>query len=237
MSAYAFLQQRFDAMQPRERMLVSVTVGVLLVLFIYVLLVEPASKEAASNREQVESLEPQVASGKEALARLQAELARDPDAERRAALERLNQESGELDGRLRGDQAAVIPPGRMPAVLRELLGRDARLTVQGVRSLPPEVLRWSPAPTPAPAPAAGAPAALAAPEAPAADGVPSLFRHRVELRFEGDYAAALDYIRAVEALPLRVRLDNLEVDATRWPRLGITLTVETLGLEEGWIGV
>lgn len=234
MSAYAAVLQRFDAMQARERTLVSLAVGVLLVLFIYVLFVEPASKDAKSNNEQIGSLAPQVASGKEALARLQAELARDPEAERRSALERLNKEAGELDGRLREDQAAVIPPGRMPAVLRELLGRDARLTVQGVRSLPPEVLRWSPAPPPATTP--GAPAAPVE-AAPAADVVPSLYRHRVELRFEGDYAAALDYIRAVEALPLRVRLDDLQVDATQWPRLGITLTVETLGLEEGWIGV
>lgn len=240
MSRFAALQQRFDAMQPRERMLISVTLGVLVVLGLYVLWIEPASKAAASNATQIESLAPQVESARAALALVQEELARDPEAERRLALDRLKQESGELDARLRADEAAVIPPGRMPAVLRDLLGRDARLTVLGVRALPPEVLRWSPAPAPAPPPgtAAAAPAApTAEASVPSAEGIPALYRHRVVLRFEGDYAAALDYVRAVEALPFRVRLHDLDVDAERWPALRITLTVETLGLQEGWIGV
>lgn len=154
MSRFAALQQRFDAMQPRERMLISVTAGVLLVLGLYVLWIEPASKTAAANAAQIESLAPQVESARVALARVQEELARDPEAERRVALDRLKQESAELDGRLRTDEAAVIPPGRMPAVLRDLLGRDARLKVLGVRALPPEVLRWSPAPAPSPSPGA-----------------------------------------------------------------------------------
>lgn len=220
MSGFDALQRRFDAMQPRERLLISLTFGVLLVVFLYVVWVEPASKTAASNAGQIEVLAPQVESGRAAMARLQDEIARDPEAARRLALDRLEQEAGELDGRLGEDRAAVIPPGRMPGVLRELLGRDARLSVLGVQALPPDVLRWSPA----------EPAAMV-------EGVPSLYRHRVVLRFQGDYAAALDYVRAVEALPYRVRLDELEVDAERWPRLEITLTVETLGLGEGWIGV
>ncbi|WP_397573299.1 type II secretion system protein GspM [Silanimonas sp.] len=237
MSRFAALQQRFDAMQPRERMLISVTLGVLVVLGLYVLWIEPASKAAASNTSQIESLAPQVESARAALALVQEELARDPEAERRLALDRLKQESSELDARLRADEAAVIPPGRMPAVLRDLLGRDARLTVLGVRALPPEVLRWSPAPAPAPPPGTAAAAPTAEASVPSTEGIPALYRHRVVLRFEGDYAAALDYVRAVEALPFRVRLHDLNVDAERWPALTITLTVETLGLQEGWIGV
>ncbi len=237
MSRFASLQHRFDAMQPRERMLISVTLGVLVVLGLYVLWIEPASKAAASNATQIESLAPQVESARAALAIVQEELARDPEAERRLALDRLKQESGELDARLRADEAAVIPPGRMPAVLRDLLGRDARLTVLGVRALPPEVLRWSPAPAPAPPPGTAAAAPTAEASVPSTEGIPALYRHRVVLRFEGDYAAALDYVRAVEALPFRVRLHDLNVDAERWPALTITLTVETLGLQEGWIGV
>jgi MSHA biogenesis protein MshJ len=227
MSRYAALQQRFDAMQPRERTMISVAIGVLLVLALYVLWIEPASKTAAANASQIETLAPQVESAKAALAIVQAELARDPEAARRVALDQLKAEAGELDTRLRADEAAVIPPARMPGVLRDLLGRDARLTLLGVRALPPEVLRWSPALA----------AASTDTPVPSADGMPALYRHRVVLRFEGDYAAALDYVRSVEALPLRVRLHDLVVDAERWPRLRITLTVETLGLEEGWIGV
>lgn len=227
MSTFQTMEQRFDALQPRERTLASVAVGVLLVLFVFLLWIEPAEKAAASQQEQIDTLAPQVAASREALATLQAELARDPEAARRALLEQLQVEAQELDVRLRADEAQVIPPGRMPGVLRDLLGRDARLVVVGVESLAPEVLRWSPE-------GAGNDAAAAG-SSPA--NVPALYRHRVRLRFEGDFAATLDYLRAVEALPTRIRMADLEVDAERWPRLAITLQVETLGLEEGWIGV
>lgn len=237
MSRFAAMQTRFDALQPRERTLVSVAAGALLVLGMYVLWIEPAAKTAQANAAQIETLLPQVESGRVALARVQEELARDPEAARRLALDQLRQESSALDGQLRSDANAVIPPSRMPAVLRDLLGRDARLKVLGVRALPPEVLRWSPAPAPVAAGGAPTPPDVDAAPAPAVEALPALYRHRVELRFEGDYAAALDYVRSVESLPLRVRLQDIEVDAERWPALTIRLTVETLGLEEGWIGV
>ena len=255
MSRIAALEARFEALQPRERTLASLAVGVLLVLFLFLLWIEPAQKAADARRTQIETLAPQVDAQRAALERVRAELAVDPEAARRALLDQLRGEAGSLDGELREDQAQVIPPSRMPALLRELMGETAGLRVVGVETLPPEVLRWTPAPsqsdtaapTVEPAPTAGvAPAptesttAASAPNAPAASlpaDLPALYRHRVVLRFEGDYAATLAYLRAVEAQPLRVRLDDLEVDATRWPVLSITLQVETLGLGEGWIGV
>lgn len=230
MSGMADLEQRFDALQPRERMLASIAGGVLLALLVYLVWVEPAAKAAAEQQAQIETLAPQVAAEREALARVNEELARDPEAARRILLEQLRGEAADIDARVRADQAALIPPARMPAVLRDLLGRDARLRLLGVEAQAPAVLRWSPAAAsvePSATPAAGGPGA----------DVPALYRHRVVLRFESDFAATLDYVRAVEELPLRVRLEDLEVDASRWPRLVITLQVETLGLEEGWIGV
>lgn len=236
-SAFERFQARFDALQPRERTLASVTVGVLLVLGVFVLWVEPAEKRSKANRDQIEALSPQVEQSRALDARLQAELAEDPEAARRALLGQLRDEAGELDARLREDQARVIPPARMPAVLRELLGRDARLRVVSVQSLPPEVLRWSPVAAPEAAEGASAPEpAPASPAAPAAT-VPALYRHRVALRFEGEFAATLAYLKAVEGLPYRLRLRELDVDASRWPVLSVRLEVETLGLEEGWIGV
>ena len=247
MTRLAALETRFEALQPRERTLASVAVGVLLVLVLYLLWIEPAQKAADAQRDQIETLAPQVDAQRAALDRVRAELAVDPEAARRALLEQLRSEAGTLDGELREDQAQVIPPSRMPALLRELMGETAGLRVVGVETLPPEVLRWAPAPaSAAAAPTASQAEATAAPSAapPATAGpastpsdLPALYRHRVVLRFEGDYAATLEYLRAVEAQPLRVRLDDLEVDATRWPALSITLQVETLGLGEGWIGV
>lgn len=227
------LHDWFDARQPRERLLVSLTVGVLGVAFLFLLLIEPAEKRLKADHGEIEALLPQVEQARVTLARLEKELATDPEAARRAQLAQLKAEAADLDGRLRADQAQVIPPARMPAVLRELLGRDARLRVLGVEALPPEVLRWTPAPAAEGTPVAGEERATA----PAVAGLPALYRHRVVLRFEGEFDAVLAYLKAVEALPYRLALADLAVEAETWPRLRIRLEVETLGLEEGWIGV
>lgn len=233
MSRLAGLEQGFEQRQPRERNLASAAIAVLLVLLLYVVWIEPVSKSAAAQREQAQTLAPQVAAEREALARVQDELSRDPEAARRGMLEQLRGEVTDLDVRLRTDEAAVIQPARMPAVLRDLLGRDARLRVVGVEVLAPEVLRWSQAMSVATEPATD-PASITS----SADArLPALYRHRVLLRFEGDFMAAIDYVRAVEALPKRVRIESFELEASRWPRIDIVLQVETLGLEEGWIGV
>lgn len=240
MSGFAQLQKRFDALQPRERTLFSVTAGVLLLAAIYVLWIEPTEKALALNKEQLASVEPQVEGSRAVLQRLQAELSRDPEDARRLALAQLQEEAKAIDGRLRDEQAGVIPPGNMPGVLRDFLGRDPRLSVVSVEALPPEATRWVPVAAAPPAEGANPNATQEAQDeaaAAAADVVPALYRHRVVLRFDGDFASALAYVRAVEALPFRVRLHAFHVDAEKWPRLRITLQVETLGLEEGWIGV
>lgn len=230
MSRIVMIEQRFDALQPRERTLLSVVVGVLVVAVVFLLWIEPAQNAANAQRAEIATLAPQVESARVALSRVQEELSRDPEAARRLLLEQLRQEATSLDASLAADEAAVIPPSRMPAVLRDLMGRDARLRVVGVEVMTPEVVRWSPTPVAEPAPEVVVADAAGPP-------LPALYRHRVALRFEGDFAGTLDYLRAVEALPMRVRLDDLEVDAAKWPRLVITLEVETLGLGEGWIGV
>jgi MSHA biogenesis protein MshJ len=116
MSQWIELEKRFDALQPRERVLMSVVVGVLLVFFLYLLWIEPAGKAAAASQMQIDSLEPQVDGVRIALERVEQELARDPEAERRVALDSLRAEAASIDDRLRADEARVIAPATMRAM-------------------------------------------------------------------------------------------------------------------------
>lgn len=231
MSRFDALEQRFETLQPRERLLLSGVAGVLLVAAFYVLWIEPQAKAGRAAREELGNLQTQVEGLREAVGRFEAELARDPDHARREALERLRAETAALDAALVADGQRVITPQRMVGLLRDMLGRDQRLRVVAINALPPEILR----PTAAAAPPAAS--ANGPPDAAASPALPLLHRHRVELRFEGSYAATLDYVRALQALPYRLRLQRLDIDASRWPVLQIEVEVETLSLGEGWIGV
>ncbi|MFN7519499.1 MAG: hypothetical protein ACK5Q0_02910, partial [Lysobacteraceae bacterium] len=62
MSRFGDLERRFDALQPRERLLLSLTTGVLLVVAIFVLWIEPNAKAARSARDEIGMLQPEVES-------------------------------------------------------------------------------------------------------------------------------------------------------------------------------
>lgn len=232
MNRFDLLEQRFEALRPRERLLLSWVAGVLLVAVLYVFWIEPQANSGRASREEIGPLQVQVEGLREAVGRLEAELARDPEQARREALERLRAEAAALDAVFVADGQRVITPQRMVGLLRDLLGRDQRLRVVAVSALPSDILHWTPH-----AAASGDSPDAPPTAAPTPPSLPLLHRHRVELRFESSYAATLDYVRALQGLPYRLRLQRLDIDASRWPVLQIEVEVETLGLGEGWIGV
>ena len=71
---------------------------------------------------------------------------------------------------------------------------------------------------------AGAPAAGAA-----------LYKHGVELRLEGDYAALADYLARLENNGQKLLWERVALSAEQHPRLVLTLTVYTLSLERTWL--
>jgi MSHA biogenesis protein MshJ len=77
------------------------------------------------------------------------------------------------------------------------------------------------------------------PDSLTADEDPSavtFYRHGLEIEVEGSYAACLDYLNAIEALPWRLYWQVLELDVIDYPLNRIRIEVGTLSLDEEWIG-
>lgn len=75
-------------------------------------------------------------------------------------------------------------------------------------------------------------------ERPASDRRgPSLYRHGVVLVLEGSYLDGLSYLEAIERLPWQLYWTRLEVETDQYPRSRIVIELNTLSLEEEWIGV
>ena len=66
---------------------------------------------------------------------------------------------------------------------------------------------------------------------------PEIFKHGMRIVFEGDYFKTLAYLRALEAMPWRLYWDNVEYQVSDYPKARVAITVHTLSLHEGWIGV
>jgi MSHA biogenesis protein MshJ len=183
------------------------------------------ARNTGRQESQVEMLRAEVTGLEQSVETIVAQGAADPDRDTHAAIQQLRQEVAELDARLAGATSGLIEPEEMARVLEQVLARTSRLTLHGLRTLPPEAVI---APL-AGNPAAGEPALRA--------NAAQIFRHGVEIELSGTYLEMLQFLQALEALPWRFFWDRVEFSVEQHPRGRLKLLLYTLGLQEGWVGV
>ncbi|MCK7577902.1 MAG: hypothetical protein MZV65_20440 [Chromatiales bacterium] len=74
---------------------------------------------------------------------------------------------------------------------------------------------------------------------PSADGAgaPAVYRHGLRLQVKGRYPDIVRYLHTLENLSWRVMWGEVSLEATNFPATHATLTIYTLSLDQGWIGV
>ena len=106
----------------------------------------------------------------------------------------------------------------MARALRRLLRNTHELDLVRMESLPPEPLYGR---------------SEAGSES---DSESQVYLHTVELELAGSYLSALRYVREIESMPWNLLWDTLEYEVQEYPRGRITLRVQSLSTQEGWIG-
>jgi len=216
------LAERFDALSLRERGLVSLAVLVVMYMLWDAALMSPEHLRQKQLVAQMYQLNERMV---EVDAQLQTLTASLGDRE----VKRQRQRIAGLREALRGlasQQALLtvefIRPSQMAQVLREMLAGERRLTLLKLESL-------------------GAKPLFPPPEDAQQDAPqyqrPPIFKHGMRITFEGDYFTTLRYLQALEGMPWRFYWDELDYRVEDYPRARVSITIHTLGLEEGWIGV
>ncbi|HZF31378.1 MAG TPA: hypothetical protein VE907_19845 [Gammaproteobacteria bacterium] len=147
----------------------------------------------------------------------------------------------ESDAAVRVYTTDLVDPAQMRTVLEDLLHRQTNLRLVSAENLPVRPLFEGDAKpqegqTPSSDPRVRPQGQTASPEV-APSGAPKLYRHTLVLRLQGSYLDCLAYLESIERLPWHLYWTRLELDAGEYPRNDIVLEVQTLSLEEGWIGV
>ncbi len=218
------LMERIDSMSLRER-------GLLLAALVFViysiwsgLLMGPLTahhKLVQGQLKQLRSATAQLSQQAETISKRQTQ---DPDAEIKTKLAGLRTEIAALDERIKARTQGLVDPASMARMLEDVLKKEHGLKLLSVQSLPASPLLDEQVHD------AGKPARPNA-------GVPGIYRHGMTLVFEGDYMDALHYLRTLEALPWHLYWDSVSFKVSKYPLAQFTVTVHTIGLREGWIGV
>jgi MSHA biogenesis protein MshJ len=216
---------RFDALKPRERAMVFAAGAVVIGWLVFTMAID-------SELARYKRLNADLARQQTTLAQLQtqsAELmrsaAQDPDAAGRARITALKAQLAQFDAELRGVQQGLVPPTRMTRVLEDVLTRNNRVHLVKLKTVPVTAL--------VDREAKGEPARAATQGG--ADRL--VYKHGIELTLEGGYLDLLDYLTRLEKLPWQMFWARTGIDALKYPRVQMTVTLYTLSLDEAWLVV
>jgi MSHA biogenesis protein MshJ len=228
MQAWHQLAERVAKLSLRERSIVLAAVLALVYVLMDTLMLSPLAArtkltldQIAQRRSELAQLGPQI----EALARGQAQ---DPNAANRAKLETLRKQIAAFEAETKEQSAQLISAQRMRGVLEQLLAGRAGLELTELKTLPQVSLTLGPEP----AKGAGKPE----PQAAAGDAG-TLYKYGVQLTVRGRYLDLLAYLKQIEALPVRLYWDKLELSVTEAPIVSLKLTLFTISLDKAWIQV
>lgn len=215
---------KYNALSLRERGVIAVLVFVLIFIvwneFIWSsqgVKQQDFKQKVASTKTQIDAFELQINT-------LKVNQERDPDAKEKQQLDQLLVLEARLDEQLQKTMHGLIKPAQMTKVLEGVLTRQTDLKLYRIANLPTQdVLAVKKIQD-------GTKQSLQSPKG-------GVYKHGLQIEFRGSYLSALAYLKALDELPWDFYWDELALNVQEYPESHITITVHTLSLEEGFIGV
>jgi MSHA biogenesis protein MshJ len=230
-ASFSSLARKFEALNLRERALVSLAVLAVAVVAWDSWLMTPLKGDRIA-------LEAELAAASASGFQAQSADVSDP---RQLSLQRageLQTAMQGLDARIAQTASGFVSSQRMIQVLNDVLAAQGRLELVSIRNLP--VVSLVPPAPPEPAGDAaleGAPAEVVVTEETPGPLGPPPYVHAIEIVIDGQYADILEYLEALEALPYRFRWSSLDLSTTGYPRNRVRIELSTLSLDSTWLGV
>ncbi|TDY04072.1 hypothetical protein [Thiohalophilus thiocyanatoxydans] len=211
--------KRFNALSQRERIILAiaavVVVGILWLEFIY--LAQAGAGKAIRTR--IEAADSEIIALNQQITAFSEEAEQDPDRANRRREKKLREQLARVDEQLEAQMGGLISPTQMAQALEAVLTQKTDLELIGVRNLPIQPLLELPS------------------DAERQSAESGVYRHAMQIEFSGTYLSTLDYLKALQELDWDFYWDSLQLQTESYPVSKVTLTVHTLSLKEGWIGV
>jgi MSHA biogenesis protein MshJ len=218
------LAERFNALQPRERVIILIAVVAGTALIFDALAFQPAQARRKLLEQQIVQARQQLKTAEAVLETKQS--VGDSHAVKRTYRDALRDRLAEIDQSIKGLQEGLVPPERMAKLLEGVLARTGGVQLLSLRALPPQRFDSAEA-----APKTGAQAAKPAPKEPER----AIYQHGFEITLQGSYDDLYEYLARLEKLPWQMFWSRISVQAEQHPRLRMTLTVQTLSLTSAWL--
>lgn len=197
------LLARIDDMSLRERAMLFASISLVILLVAYAALLDPVLRKqkslidrVARDQNQINEIRGQI----EQIVRAGDAKGRHPE---QVAVEALERQIAELDRSLTARQSGLIAPERLPALLKDILGRSKGVELESLRLLP------------------GVPVK-------AGTGETSLYRHGVELAVKGSYFELVQYLEELEKRSSVLLWGSVELQVDQYPDVRLRVVIHSL---------
>lgn len=221
------LADRFDAMMPRERLMVFLALIAVVSALFYFLTLNPALARYQLVQQQMQQDEKLLRSlDEEELSLIRAASA-DPDAAVRAQIAATRQELAALQATLGSAGGRLVDPAQAARMLKDLVAAQSGVTLVSMQAGEAQNLLIDSEDE------GKAPGAAPAPAAP--QGAKGLYRHTLRIALRGDYAALSRYVAQLEKLTWSMQVAELKLVSEQWPEARLELVLHIISLERAWL--
>ena len=214
-SQVAEIRDKVDALSPRERVIIAVTVVAVIFGVYNQFVLDPFLKHRKELQQQLSAIGPEMEVMQQSMESLIKRQANDPNVSLRKSIERKSQKVTGLEGTIKNETKRLIDPQKMPKILGYLLSRQSALKINSVKS------------------ASGEPIYLDA-ERKKPSG---LFKHDLTMSLEGTYYQVQSYLKNIEEMAEQVYWDDMTFESKEYPIGVLVLNVHTLSTSKELIGV
>ncbi len=223
---FAAWGERFEAFSLRERSLIAASIIVVMFLFWDNLLLSPQEIQQKKIVVEMYNTNQQTETVTEKIKEMSAALRGSQVTHINARVNELQTLLGKLKQQQKDLTIEFIQPVQMAGVLRDMLHAESGLGLTSLESLGVQPLFPTKGDNKTKNEKKGT-----------RTQQPEIYKHGLRIVFEGNYFKTLKYLRALEAMPWSLYWDNVEYRVTKYPKASVVITVHTLSLHEGWIGV
>lgn len=207
---------RFDAQTPRERALIAISLLVAILFVWWAYYLDPQTTATDSLQAENTRLQNEIDNTRRVLADIRRRINNGVNSQQQAQLAKLQSELQQLEADLRATTIELVDPEKMFRLMNQLLNRDSNLKLLGLR-------RRDVRP---------------AFEIDEADGEEAgIYRHVLEIEFEGSYLDILAYVQSLERLDWKLLWDEIEIASGEYPRASVKIAVSTLSTRREWVGI
>jgi len=221
------MASRFDALSVRERVLILATIITLLFVswdhFLMSPLAERKSKTIVGMQGVGQQLE-RIASQVTSLSEKRSKNTENQLQKQISDIKHLLVEAKEKQTEATGD---FVPPDKMISVLRELLEAEKGLQLTSLKSLGTTSFQEK----------VSLPKNTSVTLANETNANAIIYKHGLQVVFEGDFFSTLRYLQALESMPWHFHWDTVDYQVLDFPRARVSIIVHTLSLNAWWIDV